>query len=298
MKLLSLSLAILSVLSPLSPSRPTLPEESIPPSVQFYDGSRVKAMSVEDYVTGVVLHEMPYTFHKEALRAQAVAARTYMYYCLNNNSHPHENGAEVCSDIFHCCGYTTKSALAERFGDSYAESALDAVTEAVHSTEGEVMTYNGEEILAVWHSSSADSTEDSGEVWMCQLPYLTAVSTPEAAKTETVTFQLTKVKNMLSSAFYSYNGSLDISVTENKSGRCAILKIGNITFTGNKARSFFSLKSTNFDVWRQGGKLYFRTRGYGHGVGLSQCGAEKMARDGAGYENILTHYYKGASLSK
>lgn len=298
MKLLSLSLAILSQLSPLTPSNPVIPEKSIPPSLQFYDGNTISMITVEEYVTGVVLHEMPYTFHREALRAQAVAARTYLYYCLDNNSHPHENGADVCADISHCCGYTTKAALAERFGDAYAESAVTAVTEAVFSTEEEVMTYNGNEILAVWHSSSADSTEDCDEVWLCQLPYLVSVTTSEEARTETISFPLAKVKSMLRSAFYSYNGSLDITVTENKNGRCATLKIGNITFTGNEARSFFSLKSTDFDVWHQGGKLYIRTRGYGHGVGLSQYGAEKMAQNGADYEEILTHYYKGASLTQ
>ncbi len=254
-------------------------------------------MTVEDYVTGVVLHEMPHTFHREALRAQAVAARTYMHYCLDNNYHPHENGADVCIDIFHCCGYTTKSELAERFGDNYAEAALWAVKDAVYSTAGEVMTYNGEEILAVWHSSSYGSTEDSGEVWMSQLPYLTAVSSPEDTSAETVSFPLSKVKNMLKSAFYSYNGNLDISVTENKNGRCDALKIGNITFTGNEARSFFSLKSTDLDVWRQGDKLFFCTKGYGHGVGLSQYGAEAMAKSGKDYEEILTYYYRGAILS-
>ena len=103
---------------------------------------------------------------------------------------------------------------------------------------------------------------------------------------------------MLKAAFYSYNGSLDISVTENKNGRCATLKIGNITFTGNEARSFFSLKSTDFDIWCQGGKIYFRTKGYGHGIGMSQYGAEAMANDGKTYEEILTHYYRGAVLSE
>lgn len=297
MKLLSLSLAILTIVSPLKPSSSIISEKSIPPSIQFYDGNRINIMTVEDYVTGVVLHEMPYTFHKEALRTQAVAARTYLYYCLDNNSHPHENGADVCADIFHCCGYITESALADRFGDTYAKAAVTAVKDAVYSTEGEVLTYNGEEILAVWHSSSGEYTEDCGEIWMCQLPYLTAVSTPEEAKTEVVSFPLAKVKNMLKSAFYGYNGGLDISHTKNRNGRCSTLKIGNITFTGNEARNFFYLKSTNFDVWRQSGKLYFRTLGYGHGVGLSQYGAEAMARGGSTYEEILTHYYRGTRLS-
>ena len=179
MKLLSLSLAILTTVSALKPSSPVISEKKIPPSVQFYDGNDTKMMTVEDYVTGVVLHEMPYTFHREALRAQAVAARTYLYYCLNNNSHPHENGADVCADIFHCCGYTTASAISARFGDTYAEAAITAVREAVYSTAGEVMLYDSEEILAVWHSSSGDSTEDCGEIWLCQLPYLASVNSPE-----------------------------------------------------------------------------------------------------------------------
>ena len=298
MKLLSLSLAFSLSLTPILPSKPAICEKSLPPSIQFYDNNSLKRITVEEYVTGVVLHEMPYTFHEEALRAQAVAARTYLYYCLDNNSHPHENGADVCADISHCCGYITESALADRFGDVYAKAAVAAVKDAVYSTEGEVMTYDGEEILAVWHSSSSEFTEDCGEVWVCQLPYLSSVSSPEDAITEAVTFPLTKVKSMLKSAFYSYNGNLDITLIKNGNGRCAHLKIGNITFTGNEARSFFSLKSTDFDVWRQGSNLYFRTRGYGHGIGLSQYGAEAMARDGADYAEILTHYYSGAVLSE
>lgn len=296
MNLFLSSLAILSAITLTTAAVPASVCEPIEPMVHLYDGSDTSLISVEDYVVGVVLNEMPYTFCLEALRAQAVAARTYMYYCLKNNSHPHSNFADVCSVGNHCCGYTTKAELEAKYGKDYANAAYVAAKAAVYSTKGEVMTYKGEEILSVWHSNSRGRTENSIEVWSEQLPYLSSVPTFEEPMCEMASFSYIEVIRILKSKYYAFNGKMELSYTQNKQGRCESLKIGNITLSGKKARELFSLKSTDFEAIASNGRLRFCVYGYGHGVGLSQYGAKALAEKGENYEAILTHYYRGAVL--
>ncbi len=258
-------------------------------------GDDRSVITVEEYVARVTAHEMPYTFHKEALKAQAVAARTYLYYCLENGSHPHD-GADVCDDITHCCGYITEDELAERYGTKYAEAAMEAVRDAANATKGEVLMYDGEPILSVWHSSSEGTTEDSGAVWMHSLPYLRSVSTPEKMEATFKSFTLTELAKLLRGAGCKYNGGTNIRVHSTLSGRCKGLTIGNAYLSGSAARSLFGLRSTDFTVNYHGGRLYFTVYGYGHGVGMSQYGANKLAEDGSDYREILSHYYVGSDL--
>ncbi len=286
---LALSISLMSPqLQPISPIEPTLIIEN---------NDTLDQVTVEEYVARVVAHEVPYTYDEEALKAQAVAARTYLYYCLETGSHPHESRADVCTDITHCCGYITESELAERYGESYAKAAFEASRAAALATEGEVVTYNGKSILAVWHASSGGYTENSGEVWLSQLPYLCAVPSFENAPDYTVSFTLDEVTKTLRANGYAYNKSTALRITRTKSGRCRELTIGNVTLSSAAARSIFSLRSTDFTAWISNGRLYFRTHGYGHGVGMSQNGAEAMAKTGKSYREILTHYYTGSKIS-
>ncbi|MBQ8249993.1 MAG: stage II sporulation protein D [Clostridia bacterium] len=275
------------IAEPIAPIEPTLIIE---------DNGALDSITVEEYVARVVAHEVPYTYDEEALKAQAVAARTYLYYCLENNSHPHESRADVCTDITHCCGYITEAELTERYGKAYAKDALKASRAAALSTEGEVLTYNGAPLLAVWHASSGGYTENSGDVWLSQLPYLKAVPTPENPPVYSASFTLDEVAKILRTNGYIYNKSTALRITRTKSGRCHELTIGNIRLTGSKARSIFSLRSTDFTARISNGRLYFYTRGYGHGVGMSQNGAEVMAKGGKDYREILTHYYSGSKI--
>ncbi len=285
---LALSLAIAS-----SPAEPLLP---IAPTVTVEVNGTVSAVTVEEYVARVIANEVPYTYHEEALKAQAVAARTYLYYCLETGSHPHKSGADVCTDILHCCGYITETQLAQRFGENYANEAFASARRAAMSTKDEILTYNGNPLLAVWHASSDSYTENSGEVWLTQLPYLCSVTTPENVQTYTVSFPLGEVEKILASNGYHYNKKTTVRVTRNKSGRCCELTIGNIALKATDVRRLFSLKSTDFRAWIMNGRLYFYGKGYGHGVGMSQSGAEEMAQSGKTYREILAHYYTGSRI--
>ncbi len=295
MNLTCISLAILLSVSPLPKSAASDICEPIEPTVMLLSDETVAPITVEEYVAGVVAHEMPYTFSEEALKAQAVAARTYLYYCLSNDSHPHEN-ADVCTDVTHCCGFITKSQLADRYGETHAKQATDAARDAAYSTAGEVLMYDNAPILALWHSSSHERTEDCSAVFGQSLPYLVSVVTEEITDTHIVSFSIGDIKKRLKAAGYKCDGTANVSVTHNFSGRCATFKLGNITLDGRAARTVFGLRSTDFTAQFMGGRLYFFVSGYGHGVGMSQYGADYMAQNGAGYEEILTHYYSGTVI--
>lgn len=295
MNLICISLAILFSVLPLSKNAASDICEPIVPTVILLSNGISAPITVEEYVAGVVAHEMPYTFSEEALKAQAVAARTYLYYCLLNDYHSHES-ADVCTDITHCSGYITESQLADRFGATHAKKAIDAARNAAYSTVGEILVYDNAPILALWHSSSHGYTEDCSAVFGEALPYLISVTTAEVADTHIVSFSVEDIKARLKTAGYKYDGASNVSVTHNSTGRCATFKLGNTTLDGRTARTVFGLRSTDFTAQFMGGRLYFFVSGYGHGVGMSQYGADFMAQNGTGYKEILTHYYSGAVI--
>ena len=285
---LAISIAVSSqAAEPLSPIEPTVTVEA---------NNSLTAVTVEEYVARVIANEMPYTYHEEALKAQAVAARTYMYYCIETGSKSHESGADVCSDVFHCCGYTTESGLAQRYGNDYAKDAFTVCRAVAMATKDEILTIDGSPLLAVWHASSDGYTENSGNVWLNQLPYLCSVTTPENAPPYTVSFSLVEVEKILRLNGHQYNRKNSLRITRNSSGRCRDFTIGNITLKATEVRRIFSLKSTDFRAFIMNGRLYFSGKGYGHGVGMSQVGAETMAQSGKSYREILMHYYTGSTV--
>ncbi len=291
------------ILAFLLASTPNQPSACIAePELVIANEGNCYPISVDEYIAGVVVHEMPHTFSMEALQAQAVAARTYLYYCLENNSHPHtENfdgtSIDVCTDITHCCGFTTEEALAARFGEAYAREAMTISRAAANATSDEVMEYDGEYILAMWHSSSSEKTADCAELFGAK-PYLTSVDSYESAEISVVSFTPIQVKSRLATIGKHYNLQKTILIEPTASGRCAYLTIGNVRLSGREVRELFGLKSTDFDAWFGEDGLKFRVRGYGHGIGLSQYGANAMARDGFSHKEILEHYYNGAVLTK
>ncbi len=271
------------------------PESALEPVVALYDGEGVEIVSVEDYVVGCVMHEMPYTFDLQAREAQAVAARSYLYYCLENGSFSHPMG-DVCTDVTHCMGYITKEAYASKYGASNAELAYAAAYEAAYLTRGEVALYGGKPALTVWHSSSDGFTESAEDLWGGSLPYLVSVETPENASVTEVRVSLARARELLNAAGYEISRERAVYTERNPSGRCGVLHIFGTAVDGGDARFIFSLRSADFDVVLSGGELVFTVRGYGHGVGISQYGADAMARMGADHAEILLHYYKGCTL--
>ena len=264
-------------------------------------GNMVANVPLEEYLIGVVAAEMPADFEPEALRAQAVAARTYTLYCARTGKHA---DADVCTD-FHCCqAWKSDDAMLEGWGETYAEK-LSRIRDAVESTAGEYLQFAGQAAFTAFHSSSAGFTEACGAIWS-ELPYLVSVSSPEdgdSVPNYVSRFSISAPE--LCDALLSQHPEADFSaapkewigeITRDESGRVSALTIGGAAFTGVKLRELFALRSTAFTLDYADGNVTFTVIGFGHGVGMSQYGANVMASDGADYRTILAHYYPGTEL--
>ena len=303
-KLLFLSLVL--VLIPIgSWTRPTsLPPAASPAAavaVRVKHGDMVVTVPLEDYLVGVAAAEMPADFEPEALRAQAVAARTYTLYCARTGKHAE---ADVCTD-YHCCqAWKSEDAMLEGWGEAYEEK-LARIRDAVNSTAGQYLQFAGQAAFTAFHSSSAGFTEDCGAIWN-GLPYLVSVSSPESA--DSVPNYISQVQvsaSDLSQALLALQPEADFTgvpeewvsdITYDQSGRVSAVTIGGTVFTGVKLREVLKLRSTAFTLDYADGLFTFTVTGFGHGVGMSQYGANVMAADGADYREILAHYYPGTAL--
>lgn len=284
------------------PKRPeivqTQPAESGEPvsiPVMKKDGKIVQ-MDLEDYISRVVLGEMPASFDTEALKAQAVAARTYTLQCVLGGS-KHPEGA-VCTD-YRCCQEYREPEDYIRSGGSYA--SVQKVFGAVTQTTGQVLYYEDSLIMATYFASAGGTTEDAREVWGNSVPYLTVVSSPEgddAYNGETVTFTPEEFQSLLGVSLKGKPESWFGRVTYTVGGGVDRMRIGGKLYDGVKLRSIFGLRSTIFEVTTTEDTITFETMGYGHRVGLSQYGADAMAELGSTYDQILAHYYPGTALSQ
>lgn len=258
------------------------------------DGS-VQEQAMDDYLTGVVLAEMPASFEEEALKAQAVAARTYAQKASVTGG-KHGNGS-VCTDPSCCQAYLSEEAYLDKGGT--AES-VDKVRQAVADTSGLVLTYEGELIEATYFSCSGGYTEDAAAVWGADYPYLQAVSSPgeeEAAHyLTTVHFTPGQFLLALGSVVEGSPEKWFGPVTYTEGGGVATMEIGGVSYTGTQLRRLLGLRSTAFTVSVDGEGITITTKGYGHRVGMSQYGADAMAVDGSTCQEILAHYYPGTQL--
>lgn len=272
--------------------------------VLFTEEDIVRTMNIEEYLCGVVAAEMPATFEDEALKAQAVAARSYAVHRKINPSPDHPD-ATVCTDYTHCKAYKTGEELGALWGNDEKEY-LNKIKNAVYSTNGEIITYNGEVALAVFHSQSGSGrTENSKDVWGGDIPYLVSVEShgeenaPNFYSTVTVSF--TEFKSKIESEFpdASINSVADIGdINKSEGGSVKTMKIGKEKISGKDIRRIFGLRSSCFEIKADEKNVTFEVEGYGHGVGMSQYGANAMAKEGFDYKAILTHYYTGTELSE
>ncbi len=274
---------------------PNAVETAPPEGSETADTIRVVAetgtveMPLEDYVARVVSGEMPASFQPAALEAQAVAARTYALQRMESGFHAPEG--DVCTD-YTCC-------------QAYSDPAKPECVAAANATAGQVLRYGGELIQAVFHSSSLGQTATAQEVWGGDLPYLVSVSTPEtAADWPSMESQVTlPVDDFIAQFTRSYPAaqfgeaaSEWFQLTRSPTGHVATAVVGGVMVTGKDLRTLFSLRSTAFEVSVEDGQVVFSVHGYGHGVGMSQVGANKLAQEGQNCANILAHYYPGAAL--
>jgi stage II sporulation protein D len=266
------------------------------------------AMAMDEYLAGAVAGEMPASFEPEALRAQAVAARTMALYRMEVEPNARHPGADVCTDPACCMAYDGSVRNGWGADGSYTQDQ-EKILDAVRATDGIYAAYQGEPILAVFHSSSAGRTEDSGDVWGGELPYLVSVDSPETPEnnprytsTATVTadeFRRAVTEEYEGAATWGDDSSAWISdITYTRGGRIAAVAAGGATITGGRLRAMFGLSSTDADIEATGDGFVFVTRGSGHGVGMSQYGANAMAASGAGYADILRAYYTGIEIKR
>lgn len=252
------------------------------------NGSVVR-LELEEYVVGVVGAEMPASFNIESLKAQAVIARTY---ALKANSR-----GTVLSDNESSQSYKSNEELKSLWGGSY-NTYYNKVKGAVDSTKGMYLTYNGNYIEAVYHSTSNGRTEDSSNVWGNSFPYLVSVDSPydngNPSYLKSVSFSYSDISKMLGVIITS---DTNFIVNGKTSGnRVTSISVGEVTLTGIDFRNKLGLRSADFDVVKNDEGVVITTRGYGHGVGMSQYGANGMAKAGSSYRDILFHYYPGVSL--
>lgn len=263
----------------------------------------VETLELEDYLINVVAAEMPVEYEEEALKAQATVARTYTLYQIENG-HKHDN-ADVCDSSTCCQAWISKEKRYEKWGDNQDEK-WRKLTNAVYSTAGEVITYDGKPIDAFFHSNSGGTTEIPINVWGgSDFPYLQVVETSGedeysqyySEKEYTKAEIESKMKSAYSDFSIDWNEENCIEILEyTESSRIKTLKIGNKNISGVEARKIFELKSSNFTYEISESTVKFKVIGYGHGVGLSQTGSNTLAKEGKNYKEIIEHFFKNIEI--
>ncbi len=248
----------------------------------------IKNIELEDYIVGVVAGEMPASFNEEALKAQAIASRTYAMYKMKNSNGTYDLVTDKTNQV-----YITEEKMKSLWQENF-DYYFEKIKKAVYDTKDLIMTYNGDVILSLYFARSNGKTEDAIAVFGSNEEYLKSVESPEENLTSEVTISKDKFCNKLNISCDAINIS---NVLKSSSGRINSLNINGKTFKGTEIRTLFDLKSTDFDITIDS-EIKFITKGYGHGVGMSQYGANKLAQNGKNYEEILKHYYQNINIEK
>lgn len=276
-------------------------------SVYIKNEDKVSEMEKSQYLKEVVAAEMPASFESEALKAQAVAARSYLEARRNAyklSGYPEEHkGAEMCTDPTHCKAWIKEEKRRESWGLE-ADKNWDKIAKAVDETKGEVITYNGEVISAVFHSTSSGKTESSKDVWGGDRPYLVSVESPgdelsPKYKSEKE-MSLDEFKKIAKDNIEGVNFEKGIvgNIARSEAGGILTVEIGGVAVKGTVFRKIYDLRSTNAVINIDGKRVKFDVTGFGHGVGMSQYGANYLAQQGKDYKEILKTYYKGVEIEK
>lgn len=266
---------------------------------------KIEELNIDEYLYGVVSSEMPANFELEALKAQAVVARTYTIYQIIHNSSKHEN-ADICDNYSCCQAWINKEERFAKWNSEEAESNWNKIVQAVNETKGKIVTYNKQPINAFFHANSGGVTESSLNIWSgIDYPYLKSVETSgEDGYTQYASEVILKQQELLEKIKTQYEDcKIDfeqqdcIQILEyTSSGRVKTIKFGNKEIAGTEARTLLGLKSTNFEVAIDGEKITFSVTGYGHGVGMSQTGADSLAKQGLKFEEIIKHFYTNVEI--
>lgn len=277
--------------------------------VYIKEENKLVELDLEDYITGVVASEMPTNFNEEALKAQAVAARTYY---INKRKTPckdaEANGAEIC-DTTNCQVYMNKEKRLKLWNSSKGEENWSKIKNAVECTKGQVMTYDGYVLeYPQFFSTSSGKTEDAKDVFSVDVPYL---KSEESQGEEIAPKYESKINLSISDFIRKINFNyIDANLTKDKllsmvsiksyteGGSVKEIQIGDVSIKGTDFRKLFGLNSSNFNIQFTNNEAIIKCKGYGHGVGMSQWGANAMAKNGSTYDQILKHYYRGIKIEE
>lgn len=263
--------------------------------VKRVDSGETEQVPLEEYVTSVVASEMPAEFEKEALKAQAIAARTYV---VNHLLHTDDDKDDAISDQTDAQVYLDKDELKRKWGKDF-HWKLDKVSEAVAGTENEIITYEEEPITPTFFSMSNGYTEDAEDYWGNELPYLKSVESKweedNPKFTEQKIFSAEEIANKIGISL-SGNTEVPIEINRTSSNRVSEIQFNEESFSGKDIREKLDLRSNDFTVKQKDNHFIFTTKGFGHGVGMSQYGANGMAEEGKNYKEIIQYYYQGVEL--
>ncbi len=254
--------------------------------------AKLETLNIEDYIVGVVAAEMPASFNEEALKAQAVASRTYAIYKINTST----TDFDVVTDVSNQ-SYITVEEMEKKWGSDFTKY-YKKIKEAVLDTKGEVMTYNGEVIEAYYFAMSNGYTEKSSLVFSSDRDYLQSVESNYEKNLKN--FSVTKefIKEEICTKLNISCSKIKIeNIKRSETGRVNEITINDVTFKGTEVRKKLELRSTDFTISKEGDIYLITTKGYGHGVGMSQYGANGMASLGANYQDILKYYYQNIEFS-
>ena len=287
----------------------TAPPDDAEKTVTVYikDEDKVETMQESQYLKEVVAAEMPADFELEALKAQAVAARSYLVSRQNaykKTGTPAEHkGADMCTDPTHCKAWISEEKRRESWGKD-AKKNWDKISRAVEETRDEVITYNGEVISAVFHSTSSGKTENSKDVWGGERPYLVSVESegdklsPKYKSEKEIS--LDEFKKIAKENIEGVDFSKGIigDIVRSDAGGIITVEIGGVAVKGTVFRKIYDLRSTNVEIKIDKNTVAFDVTGFGHGVGMSQYGANYLAAQGKNYTEILKAYYTGVEIVK
>jgi len=269
------------------------------------DTEKVEELDIDTYLLGVVSSEMPASFEEEALKAQALVARTYTIHKIIDGS-KHEN-ADICDDSSCCQAWISKEERLEKWNEDERQTNWAKIETAVNATEGKIITYKDEPINAFFHSNSGGITDTANNVWGgANYEYLQAVETSgedqysQYSSEVSVTKEefVSKIKEYHSDFTIDLNLDNQIEILEYTDGdRIKTIRIGNLNLSGVEVRTIFGLKSAKFQITIEENNIKFNVIGYGHGVGMSQTGADSMAKQGKNCEEIIKHYYTGVEVT-
>jgi len=322
--LITFGMAVFSVLLlpslflAIHPDKPSQPSQifhhdkiKTPDAIKVYRTAAniVEEINFEDYVKGVVAGEMPSSFEEEALRAQAVTARTYSLSKVlrsGEDGNPEAHPAAPLCDSTHCQVYRSPEDLKQIKSAQWMGEGWPKIENAAIDTNGILMYYQGELVeQALFHSSSGGKTENSEDVFVSFVPYLRSVESPyeedATHQNEQTSMSITSFADRLKKAYPSkkigvVNNSNIKILKRSNGGRVEEIKVGGATLTGRNIRDALGLSSANFSLSLSKNSITITTSGYGHGVGMSQYGANGMAKEGYNYKQILSHYYRGIEV--